>query len=117
MVVSTFSILDKDDRVRFFKKSFLLANIKLDIVLFEMFFLTINNANINFKAQNLQQRFYITAKVFFITKRVEVIEKKKFIIAAFDLNYKVFIIYVSVLNINFNINNKIYPLEIAQIAH
>ncbi len=49
MVVST---LEKDDRVKFFKKSFLLADIKPDIV-FEMFFLTMNNTNINFKALNL----------------------------------------------------------------
>lgn len=48
MVVFTFSILDKNGRERFFKESFLLADIKLDIVL-GMFFLTINNININFQ--------------------------------------------------------------------
>ncbi len=47
MVVSTFSILDKDNRERFFGKSFLLANVKQDVV-FGMFFLTISNADINF---------------------------------------------------------------------
>ena len=53
MVVSTFSILDKDNRERFFEKSFLLANIKLEIVL-RMFFLIISNADIDFQARNLQ---------------------------------------------------------------
>ncbi len=53
MIVSTFSILDKDNRVTFFQKSFLLANIKLDII-FEMFFLTMSNVNVNFNAQGLQ---------------------------------------------------------------
>ena len=51
-MVSIFFILDKDSRERFFKKSFLLTNVKLNIV-FEMFFLTINNVNINFSARNL----------------------------------------------------------------
>ncbi len=52
MVVSIFSVLDKDSRERFFKKSFLLANVKPDIVL-RMPFLTISNANIDFKTRDL----------------------------------------------------------------
>lgn len=40
IIVSTFFILDKDGRIMFFKKSFLLANISLNIVL-KMLFLTI----------------------------------------------------------------------------
>ena len=47
MVVSTFFMLDKDSRKRFFEKSFLLADIKLKIVL-GMLFLTINNIDIDF---------------------------------------------------------------------
>ncbi len=53
MVVSIFSILDKDGKVRFFEESFLLADIKLHII-FWMSFLTMSNANINFQAWNLQ---------------------------------------------------------------
>ena len=53
MVVSTFSVLDKDSRERFFQKSFLLANVKSEIVL-GMSFLTMSNADIDFQAQNLQ---------------------------------------------------------------
>ena len=52
MVVSTFSILDKDGKERFFKESFLLADVTPDIVL-GMPFLTINNADIDFQARNL----------------------------------------------------------------
>ena len=47
MVVSTFSVLDKDDRERFFEESFLLADVKPEIV-FGMPFLTMSNADINF---------------------------------------------------------------------
>lgn len=49
IVVSTFSVLDKDGKVRFSKKSFLLTNVKLDVV-FEMHFLTMSNIDIDFKA-------------------------------------------------------------------
>ena len=49
MVVSTFSMLDKDSRKRFFEESFLLADSKPDIVL-EMFFWTMSNADIDFQA-------------------------------------------------------------------
>ncbi len=51
MVVFTFSMLDKDDRERFFEESFLLADIKPDVML-GMPFLTMSNANIVFQAWN-----------------------------------------------------------------
>lgn len=42
-------MLDKDGEKRFLKKSFLLANVKLDVV-FEILFLTINNGDFDFQA-------------------------------------------------------------------
>ncbi len=53
IVVSIFSISNKDDRERFFEESFLLADVKPDVVL-EMFFLTMNNADVDFQARDLQ---------------------------------------------------------------
>ncbi len=53
MVVSTFSVSDKDGRERFFEENFLLADVKSDIVL-GMPFLTMSNANIDFQARDLQ---------------------------------------------------------------
>ena len=47
MVVSIFSLSDKDDRERFFKESFLLADIKPNIVL-GMFFLILSNIDVDF---------------------------------------------------------------------
>ncbi len=52
MVVSIFSVLDKDDRERFFEESFLLAVIKPDIVLVIPFLIT-SNADVDFQAQDL----------------------------------------------------------------
>ena len=53
MVVSNSSVVDKDARKRFLEKSFLLANVKLEIVL-EILFLIMKNANVNVKVRNLQ---------------------------------------------------------------
>ena len=42
-------MLDKDSKERFFQESFLLASLKLDVVL-KMLFLTISNTNVDFQA-------------------------------------------------------------------
>ncbi len=52
MVVSIFSMSDKDGRERFFEESFLLADVKPNIVL-RIPFLTKSNADIDFQAWNL----------------------------------------------------------------
>ncbi len=52
MVVSTFSVLDKDGMERFFEESLLLANVMPDIVL-GIPFLTMGNADVDFQARSL----------------------------------------------------------------
>ncbi len=47
MVVSSFSMLDMDSTERFFEESFLLAEVKPDVV-FRIPFLTIGNADVDF---------------------------------------------------------------------
>ncbi len=95
MIASTFFILDKDGREMFFKESFLLTNVKPDVVL-GMLFLTISN-------------------VLLIIKRVELIRKKEFAIAALHLEYKAFVIHVATLNVDSV--DKMHPLKKAQIAY
>ena len=53
IVISIFSVLDKDGRKSFFEESLLLADIKPNVRL-EMPFLTISNIGINFQTQTLQ---------------------------------------------------------------
>lgn len=77
ILVFIFSILDKESRERFFEKSFLLTDIKLDIVL-GISFLAISNTNIDFQARNLQQRSYTIKDKLLTTKKVELIRKKIF---------------------------------------
>ena len=46
-MIYIFFVLDKDSKESFFEESFLLANIKLNIVR-EIFFLTMSNTDIDF---------------------------------------------------------------------
>ena len=47
MVVAAFSVEDKANRVRFFEETFLVANVSPEVV-FEMLFLTLSGANVDF---------------------------------------------------------------------
>ena len=47
MIVTAFLVMDKINRVKFFEKTFLVANVSLEVV-FEMFFLTLSNVNVDF---------------------------------------------------------------------
>lgn len=80
-------------------------------------FLTISNIDIDFKAQNLHQRFYSTKKISAITRKVELIKKKKFAVIALHQNHKTFMIHVVAFNISSNIGDEIYLLQNAQIAY
>ena len=49
IIISTFSMSNKDRKIKFLKKNFLLVDVKSNVV-FKMLFLTINNIDINFQA-------------------------------------------------------------------
>ena len=52
MVVAAFSVFDQADRVRFFEKTFLIANISPDVV-FGILFLILSGADINFPKREI----------------------------------------------------------------
>ena len=114
MVVSTFSVLDKDNRERFFEESILLADVKPEIV-FGIPFLIMSNANIDFQARNLQWRSYITGDVFPTIRQVKLIRKKEFAATALDSEHEAFVVHVVALNIDSG--DKVHSSRRAQIAH
>ncbi len=114
IVVSTFLLLDKDGRERFFEESLLLADVKPNIVL-GMPFLTMSNADVDFQAQDLQWRSYTTGDVLPTTKQVELIGKKKFAVAALDPEHEAFVVHVAALSVDSG--DEVHPLRKAQIAH
>ena len=91
--------MDKDGKEKFFEESFLLADVKPDIVL-RMPFLIMINADVNFQARDLQRRSYPTEDILPTTRWVELIEKKEFAAIALNPEHKTFIIYVATLSIN-----------------
>ncbi len=114
MTVSTFFMSDKDDRERFFEESFLLADVKSDIVL-GMPFLTMSNANVDFQAQDLQCRFYIIRNILPTTRQVELIGKKEFPAAALNPEHETFVVHIAALSVDSG--DEMHPSRKAQIAH
>ena len=53
IVVVAFSVTDKANWVRFLEETFLVANVSLEVV-FEILFLTLSGANVNFLGQELR---------------------------------------------------------------
>ena len=78
-----------------------------------MLFLTLSNVNIKFAQNELIWRFYTVAKVLPITKRVEIIDKKKFNQAVLDKNIETFMVHVRSLSLN---SILIHLVQKAQIA-
>ncbi len=114
MIVSIFLMSDKDGRERFFKESFLLADIRPDIVL-GIPFLTMSNADIDCQARDLQWRSYTIGEVLPSTKQVELIGKIEFAAAALDSEHKAFIVHVAALSVDSG--DEVHPSKRAQIAY
>ena len=96
MVIAAFQIVNKFGCSRFFQKTFLLVDISMQVIL-SMLFLTFSNANIQFAVKEPTWKTYTTKKALPITRRVKIINWKKFAKAALDKNFEAFIVYVSFL--------------------
>ena len=90
MVVAAFSVIGKANRVKFFEKTFLVANISPEVVL-KMIFLILRIENSGGKHTS-PKRPYPT------TKCVRLVRKKEFATVVFDLEYKTFVVHVASLN-------------------
>ena len=69
IVIANFQMEDKGGRPRFFQETFLVANIKFEVIL-EMFFLKISNADVAFGKKTLTWKSYTTNKALPTIKRV-----------------------------------------------
>ena len=97
IVVTAFSVEDKANRVRFFEKTFLVANVSPEVV-FGMLFLTLSNIDVDFSGWELRWRIYTTKEAVLTTKRIELVDKKEFAAAALDLEYETYVIHVASLS-------------------
>ncbi len=110
MVSASFSLQDSLERVRFFEKTFLLADTSMEMVL-EMLFLALNNADFQFGIEKFIWSFYTAAEALPTTSCVKLIDKREFAKAALDENLETFVVYITTLEAM-----TIHPSWIAQIA-
>ena len=96
MVIVDCSVKDKLGTVRFFQETFLLTNIGLEMVQ-RIFFLTLSKANICFAEWELVWRTYMAAEVLSTTRRVEIIDKKEFLVAATNADDETFMVHIAAL--------------------
>lgn len=79
-----FLFSNKESRNLIFNKTFLIADIGINIIL-EIPFFSFNNTNINFsKMRKPIRRFYKAVKTLFIIFRIQLIDKHKFTGATLD---------------------------------
>ena len=86
---------DKANRSRFFQETFLIANIKFEVIL-GILFLKLSNADVLFGEKALMWRTYTINKALITTEQVQIIDKKDFVMAALDANSKMFVVHVAI---------------------
>ena len=96
MVIANCLVKDKLRRVRFFQETFLLVNIGLEVVL-GMLFLTFSKADIRFMERELVWKTYMAAEVLLMTRRVKIIDKREFAVAALNADDETFVVHVAAL--------------------
>ena len=78
-------------------------------------FLTMSNTDVDFLAGDIQWKSYTNGDILLTIKQVELKGKKEFAAAVFNLEYKIFVVYIAVLRVNSG--DEMHPLRKAQIAH
>ena len=109
MVVTAFLVMDKANRVRFFEKTFLVANVSPEVVL-EMSFLTLSGADVDFLGRELRWRTYTTKEALPTTRRVELVGKKEFAAAALDPEHETYVVHVG--SVSSNASPSSSPLDV-----
>ena len=99
MVVAAFLVEDKANRIRFFEKTFLVANVSPEVV-FGMLFLTLSDANVYFLGRELRWRTYSTKEALPTTRRVELVGKKEFAAAGLDAEHETYVVHVGSVSSN-----------------
>ena len=112
IVLASFQVKDTLRKAWFFQETFLLADLNIEVVL-GMPFLTLSNADIKFAQKELTWRSYTTTKALPTTKRVEIIDRKKFAKTTLNENVEAFVVHVTSLRLNSIV---IHPAKKAQIA-
>ena len=114
MVVTAFSVTDQANRVKFFEKTFLVANVSPDVV-FGIPFFTLSDADVDFPKRELWWKLYTIEEALSTTKWVKLVGKKEFAAAALDPGHETFVVHIASLK-SLSQEDDIYPSCKAQIA-
>ena len=95
MVIADFQVEDKGGSPRFFQETFLIADTKFEVIL-GISFIKISNANIAFGQGTLTWKLYTTNETLPITKQVQLVDPKEFVIAALDVDSENFVMHVAI---------------------
>ena len=109
IVVAAFLVKDKANRVRFFEKTFLVANVSLEVV-FKMLFLILSGADVDFLGRELRWRTYSIEEALPTIRRVELVDKTEFAAAVLDLEHETYVVYVG--SVSSDISPSSSPLEL-----
>ena len=112
IVIADFSLQNKLGKVRFFQKTFLVADTRMEVVL-GMFFLTLSNADIRFAEQELIWKTYSAVEALPMTRKVEIIGEKEFAAAALNEKDEIFVVHMVALSV---IDSSVHPSRQAQIS-
>ena len=116
IVVAAFSVTNQADKVKFFEKTFLVANVSPDVVLGMPFF-TLSGADVDFLKRKLWWRFYTIEKALPTTKRVKLVGKKEFAATALNPGHETFVVHVaSFESLSNTQEGDVHPSCRAQIA-
>ena len=107
--------MDKANRGRFFEKTFLVANVSLEVV-FGMLFITLSVADVDFSGRELWWKTYTTEEALPTTRRVELVEKKEFAAAALNPEYETYVVHIASLSFTPLVALNVYPSRRPQIS-
>ena len=106
MVVSAFLVVDKVNWVKFFEKTFLMANVSPKVVL-GMPFLTLSDVDVDFLGPELCWRTYTIKKVLPTTRRIKLVGKKEFTAIALDLEYEIYVVDIGSVSSDISPNSSL----------
>ena len=94
IVIPSFFMEDKEEKYRFFEKTFLLVNISIDIA-FKILFLILSNIKIDFNDCYLLKKTYTAVGALPTMRRGKLIGKKKFVTIIFDSEDEAFVVHIT----------------------
>lgn len=93
---------NKEKRSHFFEKTFILAEINMDIIL-NISFLILSNVKIDFVDCYIYWKSYTIVKVLLITRQIELIGNKKFVVVVLNLEDKAFVVHIASISLDWDV--------------